>query len=1040
MTTVSKRDGSGVHARSRTPSIQLHRVVEQLTHAVAPKAGTRSPGALPLIEYDGSRLVVNPRAALERLVFDEEFQRALSPGASTGFVCDIDLPPLGTTAKVGGRLLPGSEAATSKAIGRLQEVVAVALDEAIGDTDLRALCFESARAGLDQMAETVYERLPDLPPGAKLVPVAFACEPRRADQRAKDIACVFTAIETINGADCLENLLTNIAIRLRKDEVDDDQIDAILASIRTQRAQPGSQLGQFLDFLDDEALARVRLQVSMRIMQAVADHGSPTLKGYVGRVRAAYEAFAGPSGEALLLDGSAHYGVHGRTDLAEQLRKAMFYSCLPVWAEWAAQLFESRMNPGRGFVTVREVSYRFRVNGVTPRDGELKHAFDSRLDRMQQNFDLATEEKSNPRLPRDLAQLVFLYLVTPAEAEEVAGDIRVAATRIAEALRKDPKATVDNLFQSLRRRSESMRDVAKDLVSILQNRTKRVLEVVSKDLDSFTVSVHRGVINWDAVVSMSAPSTDILVSPERGDPKTAWFQHLTISDAATAPGSIVSYNVETRLTQRSLAPAGEARDLIMARPLEDALLPIRLVPYRRRKAEGDWVPEAIHPDAFDAGRGIDVQYDARFLTLTRKNLDRDKDRSEQLRAATATAFLVLVYTVLWEILRRVQAGQAEGPLTATLVRLQTGGKEAKDEDGSAAVYAISQALEKALARELPIKLQGFVSSAEKNDTLRWRRRGAMQALMGGQPLVFPMEGSLDKVALVNYVTRPCDTHPMHADAAGYLFVSRTYQALRDGERAMIKLDRMHSRYVENRKDFGTPQLVLEELARLGKLGFEHVILLSHHFGNRHLGRAAERHAPHGTREFLDGAYARYPTMNVYTLRRDVFPAMRLRQRHAGESGFEVTQFADHQAMYQDHQAVDTRAHMPIYTFATLVTPDERGRPQSGFCTYFFDVEERVSDVQVAEQVRQNTLGIGAGAPVRASLVSVLRALHFLESEKPSDRNVWLPVLDPFGWMSPVSNREAGELTIMTRRHRGSVMLSFPALLAHVTKVLHKEPA
>jgi hypothetical protein len=132
--------------------------------------------------------------------------------------------------------------------------------------------------------------------------------------------------------------------------------------------------------------------------------------------------------------------------------------------------------------------------------------------------------------------------------------------------------------------------------------------------------------------------------------------------------------------------------------------------------------------------------------------------------------------------------------------------------------------------------------------------------------------------------------------------------------------------------------------------------------------------------------------------------------------------------------------MPIYTFATLVTPDERGRPQSGFCTYFFDVEERVSDVQMAEQVRQNTLGIGAGAPVRASLVSVLRALHFLESEKPSDRNVWLPVLDPFGWMSPVSNREAGELTIMTRRHRGSVMLSFPALLAHVTKVLHKEPA
>jgi hypothetical protein len=93
---------------------------------------------------------------------------------------------------------------------------------------------------------------------------------------------------------------------------------------------------------------------------------------------------------------------------------------------------------------------------------------------------------------------------------------------------------------------------------------------------------------------------------------------------------------------------------------------------------------------------------------------------------------------------------------------------------------------------------------------------------------------------------------------------------------------------------------------------------------------------------------------------------------------------------------------------------------------------------MAEQVRQNVLGVGAGAPVRASLVSVLRALHFLESEKPADKNVWLPVLDPFSWMSPTSSREAGELAIMTRRHRGDVLLSFPALLAHVTKVLHKE--
>ena len=379
------------------------------------------------------------------------------------------------------------------------------------------------------------------------MPVAFAREPRLADTRARDIARVFTAIETIDGADGFETFLQNIAARLRRDDVDEDQIDAIVATIRTQRQLPGSQLGQFLDFLDDEALSRVRLQVSMRIMQAIAEHGGSMLKEYVGRVRAAYEAFAGANGEALLLDGSADYGVNGRTDLAEQLRKAMFYSCLPVWAEWAAQLYESRMNPGGGFKTVREVSYRFRVNGLSPHDGQMKRSFDKRLDRMQEVFDAATEEKSIPRLPRDLAQLVFLYLVTPRSTDGRVADVRVVAGQIAEDLRRrfegDHRHPVSGAAPSVHRdagRGEgSHHDSAEPSPNGYWRRPPR-------DVDSFTVSVRKGVVNWDAVISMSAPGTDILVGPKRGDPKTAWFEHLTIAEAPAVPGSIVSYNVETR--------------------------------------------------------------------------------------------------------------------------------------------------------------------------------------------------------------------------------------------------------------------------------------------------------------------------------------------------------------------------------------------------------------------------------------------------------------------------------------------------------------
>ena len=300
-------------------------------------------------------------------------------------------------------------------------------------------------------------------------------------------------------------------------------------------------------------------------------------------------------------------------------------------------------------------------------------------------------------------------------------------------------------------------------------------------------------------------------------------------------------------------------------------------------------------------------------------------------------------------------------------------------------------------------------------------------------------GSLDKIALVTYVTRPCDKHPQYPDADGFLFVSRTYRAdLQENGHHRVQMERMQSRLVDTKKSFREPQLVLEEIARLEKAGYQHIILLSHHFGNRHIGRAAERHSPHGTFEFFDTAARKFPNVCIYPLRRDVFPATRLHKRLASESGFEVESFRDHQDMYDAQTQGLLRSLMPIYTFATLSVVGEEGRPQSGFCTYFFDSEQRLTQVEWAETIRQNILGVGSGKTVRKSIVGFLRALHYLESEKPTNRQQALPVLDPFDWTTPAKTGAAGELAVLSKRGRDNVELSFPALLAHVTKVLHKE--
>ncbi|MDI1258271.1 hypothetical protein [Aquabacterium sp.] len=1039
MTAYPSKGGSSVSARAITPSLQLAKLVELLVNAVTPD--TAGPSALPFVSVAGQKVLINLRAPLARLVQTDAFQTAFAPGADTGFMRDMDIPLKGLTARTGGRLTQATEGAASKAIAKLHAEINTTLDAALKDLDVGSFALPSMDAALKLYADSIGESAPNLPKTASMVPVAFASNDRRNEERSKDIGRVLTAIETVDGRDGLDLMCQGIAHKLRKDGLD-DEVEETLAAIKAQRNRPGSQIREFLDFLDDQALSRVRLQVTMRLMGALASQSTKNgFKAYVERVRQCYELFGGVGGEALMLDTSTVYGQANTSDIAEHLRKSMFYTCLPVWAQWSVQLFETRTEPTKGFATVREVSYRFRINGDNPMTG--KSAFDTRLDKLHDQLfiDINTER----RVRRDIAELIFLHLVTPNSLEHPGClDIVAEAKRIAFELKANPVETLRKVHTSLKARTNVIDSLADELIELLKSKVNKVVALANAASDKFTVSIHRGIVNWEAVDSIGA-KTDILVKAKAGDNSTEWFNHLTISDDALVQGGIASYFVKTELKERSLAAAGEPVAAAMERDLSAPVLPVRFIPFRWHKGDQTWLPDIANVEPFDAKVGVELQYDLSLLGVKRARDDHERARSEQFRAASVAAFSILTYITLWELQRRIRASKPD--LGIALIRLQHTGRQhdriADADDANTAVYAASKAVEKALAREGFVKLQGVTTIADgKADTLRWKRRGALHALLGGQALKFKLEGTLDRVALVTYVTRPCDSHPTHADADGYLFLSRTYVAERGENGSKLKALRMRSRLVENRKDFKNPQPILEEIARLHDAGFKHVMLLSHHFGNRHIGRAAERHAPHGTLEFLDSAVQRFPEMLLYTLRRDVFPATRLRRRGGSESAFEVVNFKDHQQMYDAVSTDVLRSIMPVYTFATLaVVGEEKGRPQSGFCTYFFDAEQRITDVEVRETVRQNILGIGAeAAEVRKSLVSVLRAIHFMESEKsPSKATpVLLPVLDPFGWVNPDKRSASGEIEVITRRRSGSVLLSLPAVLAHVTKVLHKE--
>ena len=186
--------------------------------------------------------------------------------------------------------------------------------------DLNSLIPGSVEKSLEEMGATLGERVPFMPKAASIVSIHFAPPARKSVDRERDIARVLSAMETVDGRDWLEVILTSMHRRLTQDDLELDEVEAILDAIRKQRNQPGSQISSLLEFLEDEALSRVRTQVGMRLMEVVAAQSTkPGFKEYVARVRECFDLFAGVDGESLLVDVSKAFGINNNVDLADEL-------------------------------------------------------------------------------------------------------------------------------------------------------------------------------------------------------------------------------------------------------------------------------------------------------------------------------------------------------------------------------------------------------------------------------------------------------------------------------------------------------------------------------------------------------------------------------------------------------------------------------------------------------------------------------------------------------------------------------------------------
>ncbi|MFO0097460.1 MAG: hypothetical protein ACK52E_05250, partial [Aphanizomenon sp.] len=1030
--------GAKIEARSPKPCIDLVTLVELLTKAIPPKnnSGTTDklhPDYRPAFAFDAdkNRLRICTSAVMRRFFGNKDFKTAFHPEGG-GFIQDLPTSGYGFRMRVGGTLKEDNRDRLPKALDQLILAIDAALPP---ETQLSALLLSEPEKRLQELAQKTGAFFQNKAHNATLVPIAFPNQDTQNNSENKPIAKVISALERIDADNYFVRMLNAVKEYLENWlEEDDDDVETSLDTLKAENTRPESQLNRFLTFLDDEALARVRLLITLRIMSAISEH-SPTkhkiLKEYVHRVKTFFDAAKEDIFEVNL---SADFGTGGDFKLSEYLNTANFYFCLPVWPECQAQIFEEKVRNQEktSFGVVREVSYHFRINGQNPIVG--KPAFEARLDKIVEELSLNDENAviQEKLVRRRLAELIFLTIVIPSQMGEHIEDLPNSVQQLLKNLQTGGKNAVKEVIADLRSRAKVMEGIATSLIAVISTKSEKIISQVQRESSQQFICVKRDIVEWSQLTA--AASGNLLVGEKQDLETVEWFKHIEVCDTPETPELLFSVQVNTELSEHNLVPKGNPYSIQAQRILPEHLLQIVWLPCNFENQQNVWKYElsinSSQAKNWILRSAIVVEYEAK--TLTRRDKDKGSEESKQYHAATVAAFEVLIYCCLWHIINKLKQ-EVSDDFTTLMLRLQEQGRESDDTNGDSYVYAAAQTLEAILREDTNIRMQGIVlKSLDKGINVK---RGIFNALLSAFPIVTstPKPPTVPKIGLISYSTRPCD-ESINTDEKSYLFLTQSYIATAVNQPFSgyhIKAERTQSDIVDTPENLRKQRLVQEEIRYLENQGCEHIILLSHAYGSRRFNRVADYNAGLTPKEFLEDISQTFPDLTIYTLLRDVFPATRLYKREKNQAGFEILQAGDYTNFLSSVEKISTRRLIPVYTFATLYSIPGEQRPQSRFCVYFLMSDQRVSDFNWSERARQNlTVPEPNTSNIHPCLISVLRGLHFIEAEKGVQNGQFLPVLDPFPWISPKTVEAAGDVRILHSRRGGKVYLSYPALLTH----------
>ena len=1057
-------EGSQVKISQTRPSIDLAKLVKLLTSAIAlpadvdRKAGENSDQAKnrPLFIYDQEkqRLKVCTSGVLLRLFQSPAYKKSFDL-ETAGFIKDYSSSRYGVM-RVGGELTEGNNEKLPNLVDQLSASIQQELNASLPvGFDLSNILLDDAKKQFQELSEKLKVLLKEKS-DATLIPLTFAESDLKKSDSPKKFAKMIAGTETVevDADDYFNKFCRSVQEYLKQEsDIDSDEMAKVEDCLQTEYQRTNSQIKRFFNFLQTEALSRVRLNTAFHIMSAIKEKAQNysqdtnhdkyrLLTEYVHRIEQLRDLV---KEKGLVIDAGAIYGGIDNIDLVDYLAKTSFFYCLTVWPACETQIFE-RKNTDQS--VVREISYRFRINGKNPQLD--KPAFQVRLDQLKDSLLSNDPSISSSVIERSLAQLIFLRVITPdgKKFNVSKDDLQKGIDHILGTLKTvdngKPLEAIENLLQDLTNREESMKKIGLALIDILRDKGEAIINNVDQATQQQYICIKRTLVNWERLIDAEPGMSEFLgINSDQKKESSYWYQNLEISNTPVTDNILFSIKVQTILSQRNLVEKTDTqdnlpRDIEMERAFTDKLLQVIWVPFNSNDQQykpsqlisnsksGQWVlPKSIH-----------IEYE--ISTLQRNTKNKLTKQHQDLHAAAVSCFTILVYACLWQIIHQIQQSSEENSLfTIIVLRLQDQ-RDNTAGSGENYIYGIAQAIELILGQDNPLKMQGLiVDNLQKNPYVK---QGVFNALMS----VFPIHIStldqpeIPQIGLISYVARPCNGNLQLSDSPkNYLFLQQSYIATAIDQPFTgyhLRTERRKSDLVEEDEMKGQ-RLIKEEIDYLKNRGCTHIILLSHSYGSRRINRINDYKPRLLEANFLEDLANIFPDLNIYPLLRDVFPATRLYKRY-NEAGFEILRANDHSELLKQQQ--ESRLNfVPVYTFATLHAIDEASRPQSGFCIYYLVSDQQTTEIDWMEKVRFQLIDPEQKSNIRPCLLTVLRGLHFIESEKIQGQK-FLPVLDPFNWISPDAVETIGEVNIMhNSKGNSNVLLNLPALLTHVANVLHR---